>query len=141
MATGQRTKSELPREADVTAYVGCGSKLRDRDDQQDAGRHGVVSPIFVPLRGRAMHVDEAVFLAGFGLLNRIVGRFFEIHQHMSDASICWEMMPNENPGALSETFRKHCRLRSGPVRQCRRACQISQSTFKSAPIERAGSGI
>ncbi|WP_207633555.1 hypothetical protein, partial [Paraburkholderia hospita] len=35
--------------------------------------------------------DDAVFLAGVGLLNRIVGRFFEIHQHMSATSICWEL--------------------------------------------------
>ncbi|CAG9267035.1 hypothetical protein PCAR4_710017 [Paraburkholderia caribensis] len=53
----QQTKGELPRNAGVTVRVGCGSKLRviragwrERAVQQGAGRHGVVSPIFVPLR-------------------------------------------------------------------------------------------
>ncbi|WP_207634656.1 hypothetical protein, partial [Paraburkholderia hospita] len=94
----QQTKGELPRNAGVTVRVGRDSKLRvvragwrKRVVQQGAGRHGVVSPIFVPLRApRFCAGDEAVFLAGVGLLNRIVGRFFEIHQHMSATSICWE---------------------------------------------------
>ncbi|ALL64037.1 hypothetical protein K788_0006872 [Paraburkholderia caribensis MBA4] len=53
----QQTKGELPRNAGVTVRVGRDSKLREvragereRVVQQGAGRHGVVSPIFVPLR-------------------------------------------------------------------------------------------
>ena len=86
--------------------------------------------------GRAVHVDEAVFLAGFGLLNRIVGRFFEIHQHMSVASIFWELCIKDAGcvvGDISQAFLLP--VQSGVPRQ--KGLSVLPGAFKNAPIERA----
>ncbi|SIT42067.1 hypothetical protein BN2476_310040 [Paraburkholderia piptadeniae] len=47
---------------------------------------------FIPLHAprMALAARRCFLPMSFDLLNRIVGRFFEIHQHMSETLICWD---------------------------------------------------
>ncbi|CAG9231553.1 conserved hypothetical protein [Paraburkholderia caribensis] len=82
------------------------------------------------MRRAACAGDEAVFLAGLGSLNRIVGRFFEIHQHMNVASIFWELsMTNLMAEVREDSSAEH--PPTGRARACTTASASNTSSRRT----------